>query len=283
MAWSVAVALTLSLIQPRVAWGHADLLAMIEAVAKQIETDPKNATLYLRRGELYRAHIDWKSAESDYDRAAQLDPKLTAVDFCRGRMLFESGRDERAKVELDKFLAVQTNHVDALMVRARVLVRLGQRKAAVADFTRAIARSAEPGPEYFLERAQAQVDDGEVDAALRGLDEGVRRLGPLVTLQLNAIDLDLTRKQFDDALRRLETISAQSTRKEKWLARRGEILAQAGRGEESKQAYASALHAIEALPPRLQQTPAMLNLKKQVGTALAAITASSNLDASEKK
>lgn len=149
MAVVIAAALSVSLIQPRVAWGHADLLAMIEAVAKQIESDPKNATLYLRRGELYRAHIDWKSAESDYDRAAQLDPKLAAVEFLRGRMLFESGRSERAKVELDKFLAGQTNHVDALMVRARVLVRLGQRKAAVADFSGAIAQSPEPGLNIF--------------------------------------------------------------------------------------------------------------------------------------
>ena len=256
---------------------------MIEAVTKQIETEPRNATLFLRRGELYRAHIDWKSAESDYDRAARLDPKLAVVDFCRGRMLFESGRDERARVELDKFLAGQTNHVDALIVRARVLVRLGQRQAAVADFTHAIAQAPEPGPEYFLERAQAQAAEGEVDAALRGLDEGVKRLGPLVTFQLYAMDLDLTRQHFDDALRRLETISAQSARKEKWLARRGEILALAGRRDEAKQAYAGASLAIEALPPRLRQSPAMMNLKRQVVDALATLTAKSNPEAADKK
>lgn len=283
MISGAALLLLLSLSQPRIVWGHADLLAMIEAVAKQIEGDPKNAGLYLQRGELYRAHIDWKSAEGDYDRAAKLDPKLTKVAFCRGRMLFESGRNESAKAELDKFLAGQPNHFEALMVRARVLLRLGQRKAAITDFTRAIAQSLEPGPEYFLERAQAQADEHEVDEALRGLDEGVKRLGPLVTLQLCAMDLDLIRKNFDDALRRLETISAQSARKEKWLARRGEILVQAGRLDEAKQAYASALRAIEALPPRLRQTPAMLNLKRQVDDALAPVSADRQPDSAVKK
>ena len=122
-----------------------------------------------------------------------------------------------------------------------------------------------------------------MEAALRGLDEGVKRLGPLVTLQLYAMDLALARQNFDDALRRLETISAQSARKEKWLARRGEILIRAGRRDEAKQAYAAALLAIGALPPRLQQTPAMLNLKKQVNDSFAAVAASSKPDASEKK
>ena len=279
----VAVALSFSFTKTPVAWGHADLLALIDLVGKQIEADPKNAVLYWRRAELYRLHLDWKLAESDYDHAAQLDPKLAAVDLGRGKLLYESGQNDRAKVELDKYLDGQPNQADALTTRARVLVKLGQRKAAVTDFTRAIEQMPKPMPEYFVERAQAQADEGENEAALRGLNEGVKRFGSSMTLQLYAIDLELALKHFDEALRRLETISNQSERKEKWLARRGEILVLAGRRDEAQKAFGAALDAIRSLPPRLQQTPAMLDLKKSVNDALASVTTGSNLDTSGKK
>ncbi len=264
-----AVALSFSLVKTPVAWGHADLLPLIDLVARQIEANPKNAALYWRRGELYRLHLDWKLAESDYDRAAQLDPKLVAVDLARGKLLFETGQHERAKVELDKYLAGQPNQLDALTTRARVLVKLGQGKDAVADFTRAIEQMPRPMPEYFVERAQAQSAAGENEAALRGLNEGVKIFGASMTLQLYAIDLELALQHFDEALRRLETISNQSERKEKWLARRGEILVLAGRQDEAQKSFAAARVAIESLPQRLKQTPAMLDLEKNVSRALA--------------
>ncbi len=257
------------------AFGHADLLALIDIVTKQIEADQKNANLYLRRGELYRAHADWKLAEGDYDRVAQLDPKLNTVDFCRGRLCFESGENGRARALLDKFLAGQPDHVEALLTRARLFVKLGEPKAAAADFTRAITHTAEPMPEHFLERAQAQGEYGEIEAALRGLDEGLKRFGPLVGIQLYAIELECTRKHFDEALGRLETISTRAERKERWLVKRGEILTLAGRRDEAKRSFNAALAAIEMLPPRLRQSPAMLELKKRVNDALTAAPADS--------
>ncbi|MBI3853712.1 MAG: tetratricopeptide repeat protein [Verrucomicrobia bacterium] len=281
--WMVFGVLALGLLKPTSALGHADLLALIDIVTKQIESDPKNAALYLRRGELYRVHADWKLAESDYDRVAQLDPQLLAVDFCRGKLCFDSGQNERARALLDKYLAGQPDHVDALMTRARLLLRLGERKAAVNDFTRAIAKTSDPMPEYFLERAQAQADDGEVEAAVRGLDEGLKRLGPLVGLELYAIELELARKNFDGALNRLEAITARSERKEKWLTRRGEILILAGRPDEARKSFAAALAAIESLPPRLRQTPAMIDLKKRVNEALALITSDSKSETVRKR
>ncbi len=262
--------LSISLLKTPGAFAHADLLAFIDIVSKQIEGDPKNASLYLRRGELYRVHTDWKLAESDYDRVAELDPKLDTVGFCRGKLCFESGQNDRARTFLDKYLAGRPDHVESLLIRARLLVKLGERKAAADDFTRAIAKAPDPMPEYFLERAQAQADDDEVEAALRGLDNGLKRLGPLVGLELYAIELELARRDFDHALSRLDAISARSVRKEKWLTRRGEILVLAGQLDEAKKSFTAALSAIDALPPRLRQTPAMHELKKRVNAVLAA-------------
>ena len=51
-----------------------------------------------------------------------------------------------------------------------------------------------------------QEDLEGVERAVAGLDEGVQRLGPLVTLHLAAVELELDRGQHDRALARIEAL-----------------------------------------------------------------------------
>jgi tetratricopeptide (TPR) repeat protein len=264
-------AVALGAFSPPAAEGHADLLRLIENLSQRIAASPTNAELYLLRGELYRTHTDWQLAEADYDRAGQLNPKLNGIELARGKLLFESGRPAEARTNLDRHLALQPTDVDGLVTRGQLLARLGEPRAAAADFTRAIAQSATPLPDYFLERARAEAAAGDSTKALAGLDEGLKRLGPLVALQLCALDLECAEKHFDRAIKRLETITDGSERKEKWLARRGEILVLAGRGEGARASFKAALEAIELLPPRQRSAPAMVELRRQVEAALGGI------------
>ena len=265
----------LSLLLPARVAAHQDLNDRIAELTKEIARHPKNAALYLKRGELHRLHEEWDAASADYDRATQLDPSLPAVDLARGDMLLAAGRPQAAKIALDRFLAKQPDHAVALVLHARVLVQLGQRLAAAEDFTHAIAQEPEPRPEHYLERAQALAAEGEghIDEALRGLDEGIQKLGPLVVLELLAIDLELRKKGYDAALARLEQIAAQSERKEEWLVRRGEILEQAGRAEEAHEAFLQAQAAIQSLPASIGQTTAMTELEARLRAALERQTA----------
>lgn len=272
VAW-LAICLTE---RPPVA-AHGDMHEQIAALTQRIEQDPANAVLYLKRGDLHRVHRDLAAALRDFERAAQLDPSLSVVNYRRGVTLLEAGMHEPAKIALDRFLARHPDHAGALVARARVLVRLGDRLAAAADFTRAIAELPKPRPEYYLERAQALAaeGDGRIDEALRGLDEGLTKLGPLVTLQLLAIDLELKKGRYDAALARLDQIAAPAARKETWLARRGEILEQAGRPGEAREAIAAALAAIEALPGHRRKTKAIEDLEARLRSALERLSASS--------
>jgi predicted negative regulator of RcsB-dependent stress response len=93
-------------------------------------------------------------------------------------------------------------------------------------------------------------------------------------LELYAIDLELRRRRYRDALARLDQIAARSQRKETWLARRGEILADAGRLSEARATYRQALAAIEALPEGARHTRATLELEGRLKAALAPPTVS---------
>jgi predicted Zn-dependent protease len=261
--WLLGVGILLS----SFAYAHEGLHEQIAAITAKIKRDPKNASLYLQRGELHRLHCDWSRAATDYNRAARLQPGLTIVDLARGKMLFESGRLQRSKLVLDRFLSQQPNHFEGLTTRARVLAKLGTTVDAIKDFTGAIAQS--PEPELYLERAETTVRDGKrLDEALSGLDEGIKRLGPIVTLQLPAIELELRRQNYEGALSRLDLVAAQSERKETWLVRRGEILRLAGRDEEARAAFNAALVAIESLPPWRRQSKAVTALQVRARSAL---------------
>ena len=267
--WILLSIFTCSLLPARVS-AHGDLDEQIAAVTKRIEKDPANAALFLKRGQLHRMHRDWDAAMADLDQASVLDPSLSVVDLARGRTLLEANWPIFAKRALDRFLAKQPTHTDGLVTRARVLVKLNQPVVAADDFTRAIANRSEPEPYLFIERAQALASAGDdrLEEALRGLDEGVKKLGPLVTLQLPAIELELKGKRYEAALARLETIAAQSPRQETWLTRRAEILAQAGRLTEARAARIAALAAIESLPPSRRQDKTTLELEARLRTEL---------------
>ena len=243
-------------------FAHADVHERIAAVDQQIQREPNNAKLYLKRGELHRLHRDWDAALADYHRAAELEPGSGEVLFLRGRMLLEAGQPEKAKRELDQFLESQPDHREALLTRARALASLGEGASAARDYTRVIASLTQPTPEYYLERAKALEASGQayIEEALGGLDQGIAKLGPLVTLQLYAIDLEVKREHFDAALDRLDVI-APWLRPERHLQRRGEVLLRAGKPDEARTSLSEALALLESHPQSRRRTSSSRTLE----------------------
>jgi tetratricopeptide (TPR) repeat protein len=254
---------------------HGAVHEQIAEVTEQLKANPTNAGLYVKRGELHSDHGDWDAALSDYDHAGQLNPSLSIVELARGRTLFQAARFDSAKEALDRYLGRQPNHTDALVLRARVLAQLGHLSASAIDYTRAIDYLAEirrPNPDYYFERARVVAAQGraQVREALRGLDDGMVTLGPLPTLQLYAIELELTIGRTDAALTRLDAVARQQpNRPEAWLVRRGEILEHAGRIVEARKAYEEAAAAIDLLSQHRRGTRATLELETRIKEAIS--------------
>jgi tetratricopeptide (TPR) repeat protein len=248
------------------AFGHGDLHLQIVEITKEIEKSPRSTELYMRRGELHRAHLDWDAAQADYDYAFSLDPKLPMIDLARGRLFLEANWPLSCKTAVDRFLAKNPDNYEGLTIRARALVKLNRRLEAAQDYTKAIVKAPEGRPELFLERAQALATEGKehVDEALKGLEEGIQKMGPLVTLNLYAMDLETENARYDAALKRLDDVMAKAPRKETWLERRGNILRQAGKPAEAREAYRAALEAMKTLPATRRNVPAMLDLEKRL-------------------
>ena len=253
------------------ALAHGDLHEQIAAVSAQIEKEPRNAELFLRRGELRRLHAEFPEAAADFAKASEIHPGWPQVELAKSRLALSTGNFEAAAAGMDQLLPKHPEYPEGWLIRARARNHLGDSLGAAKDYTEIVKRLERPEPEIYLERAAALAAAGgnHLNEALQGLNEGLAKLGPVMTLELAALDLELKLSRFDDALRRVDRLAATARRQESWLTRRGDILVQLGRTDDARVAYLKALEAIAALPPHHQVTQATADLKKRIDTSLA--------------
>jgi tetratricopeptide (TPR) repeat protein len=280
---ALALALLLCGLGTTRASAHGDLHDQIAEVTQQIARRPDDARLYVKRGELHRFHREWDAALADYDRAARIDPAMAEVDLGRGRTLLEAGQPEPAFAALGRFLERRPDHADARLSLARVLVKLWRPLEADAEYVRAIRLAGRPRPDLYFERATALASSGRVDSAIRVLDEGIERLGSLASLEDLAVSLERRRGNWDRALARLDRMSAGKTRRESFLARRGEIFAEAGRPDEARASFVAARASIENLPARLRRTRAIVRLDRAVKSSLDRLEAKTRKEKTDAK
>ena len=249
-----------------VLWAHGDLHEQIAAASRAIAKQPRDAALYLVRGELHRAHHETAPALADYATALRLDPALDAAHLARGRLLLEAHRAADALPDLDRFLARRPDHADALVIRARARAAVGDAPHAREDYDGALSLAA--NPDWFIERARLVRSSAGAAAALHGLDEGLARLGPILTLTLEAIDCELMLGHHDAALARLDRLVTASGAHPHWSLRRGDILLAAGRTKDAHRAFSTAVEEIDALPPARRRTRQNQALRARALSAL---------------
>ena len=265
----LGVGATLAIASP--CWAHQQIGLKLDQLNAEITEHPNDAELYVLRSDLYRLNRKWTLAEADLETAVGLTPNDPDLQFYLGRLWFDTGRPARARSALDQFIAARPGHVPGLVMRGRVLGALGDRLAAAADYDRVIARLDPPEPEHYLQRARWLVAEGgaHVDAGLRGIDEAIVRLGPLVTLIEFAIDVETGRGRYDVALARFASLPDVLAGRPDWLARRGDVLHAAGRVHEASTAYADALAAIEALSAKRRTVKVTVALEARLRRLLA--------------
>lgn len=249
---------------------HVFILSLTEELTRQ----PGNADLLLQRGERYRSHGDLASARTDLEAALASNPSLQPARLRLALVARDQDRLDEALTLLDTTLAAESTNLLARATRADVRVRAGRPAEAIPDFDRVLADSSHPRPELFIARARAvlSADTNAFSRALDGINEGIAQLGPVPSLQMLALDIEERSGNIDGALRRLDTLMAGMERKERWLMRRGDILRNAQRATEAKEAYRRALKALDALPERLRRTIASEELRRELGARLAGNT-----------
>jgi tetratricopeptide (TPR) repeat protein len=264
------------LLAPSLPYAHDAFDRRVALASARIEDDSSNAGHYIARSILYRDHGDFEAALTDLERAAQLEPLRRELGLLHGRLYLAWGQPERALRPLERSLEKRQDQPAANAALARVLSRLGRPLEAADRYTLAIDQTPRASPDHYLERARALCAAGEehYERALRGLDAGMERLGPVAALAMLAIEIELDLGQFDSALARVDRLADRSARQETWLAQRGEILELAQRPLEARASYSGALGEIQKLPAQRRRTPAMSQLQSRARAGLARLASS---------
>jgi tetratricopeptide (TPR) repeat protein len=248
---------------------HGAIHEQLQALAVALENSPDDPALLFRQAELLVAHDDRDAALGSLDRVETLAPGHYPTALPRARLVLAAGQPEQAVALLAAHLAAHPDDLTALLLRARAHSALGWRNEACADYREVWHRSgAAADCDLVQEIADALAADAPPEA-LTVLDAGLQHHGPVPSLLLRALELDLALHRHDSALQRVQFLRGLSPRPEPWMARRAEILAQAGRAAESRAAWQALVTHLETLPNLDRGAPALRQLAERARTALA--------------
>ena len=268
---ALGAALLLALCSP-LCWGHGAIDERIVELTADLAENPNDAKLRFLLAEAYAQHEEWEPAMRSLARAEELAPGVFPADLVRGRILLGARRAEEAKAALDRFLAANPAQPQALVFRARSLALLKMDAECLADYRAALAAIRNPEPELFQEVSEALSTRDQMDEAVRVLADGVEKLGPIPSLVLNAMRLEVATGRFDAALSRVDAMQKSAPRPEPWMAKRAALLGQAGRTDEARAAWKALAAHLAALPNLERGSHSMSILAEQAQQALQRIS-----------
>jgi tetratricopeptide (TPR) repeat protein len=262
-----APALALALALAATARAHVGIEQVERGVAAELAKHPDDPARHLDMARAHAIAREWDAALAELEDAARLGADPDVVGATKGQVFLDAGWPRMARIELDRVVARRPDAYGARFDRGRASAALGDVDAAARDYRAAIAGLASPQPEQVLALRDVLVGAGRRAEAVDALDAGIARLGPVPTLVLAAVDLEQDLGRPDAALARLDALSATGTPNPAWVARRGELLARAGRAGDARTEYRRALALIDARPPG--RASAFHDLRQRLETALA--------------
>jgi predicted Zn-dependent protease len=246
---------------------------------EQIAADPDNGRLRLSRGSLlldeHRAH----AALADFRSALELDPVLSIVHLLSAQALLADGQLEPAVAATRRYLELEPASAKGWRTLARALdarsaaAGAGVASEALEAFDRYFELALDPRPDDFLERADLQRRAGRFPEAVRGLEAGVSRLGPITALLRTQLEIERQRGDLNAALACADRLVAATPQKERWLIERARLLADLGRVDEARAALLQAEAALALRPGARQSAPALTELTNEIDRLEAELAA----------
>lgn len=247
--------------------GYHERIAELAAAVKAKPDDPR---LHYELANLRGLHGELAEALKELDRVDALAPGQFLTDLARGEAFFAVHKFGKAKGALDREIRAHPEATRAWLLRARTEHELRDQAASVADYGEAFKRAKNPEPDMVQEVSNAFAENGRPVEASEVLQAGIEKLGPIPSLVVRAIELDISTKNYDSALHRNDEAQAHAPRPEPWMARRAKILARAGRPDESKAAWKALADHLDALPDAERHSNAMTTLREEARHELGA-------------
>lgn len=168
----------------RIHWLLGDPLAALQDYTAALERDPQNPQLYFNRGQLHAEREDWPAACEDFSQVLQWAARpgiprgpelLLNAHLCRGMARQRLGDWQGALADFDQALQGDPQSGLAYFHRGQVRAALGDGLGAIQDYHQALALGvAVAEADIRRDLARAQIQTGDLQAALEQLNEAVR-------------------------------------------------------------------------------------------------------------
>ena len=240
----------------------------MEQLNQQIAAHPDDGPLYLRRATAYRNRQHWDEAARDLERAERLAVHPLELAMAWGRLHLEAGRPAAAVGALDRALDEDPSHLVARRLRARAAFESGDFDRAVDDYVQVLESAQSPTPDLVLDAASALAASGQLERAVEEIDRAVARFGSLTSLEQAAITYLSRLGRLDAALERTHRLPDKTRFAERWWLTRGNILEQAGRAGEAREAYGRARSLLESRTAGRPRSQTIEDVRERLDQAL---------------
>lgn len=207
---------------------HGDLHEAIERKSRQIEEKPGDILLLFERGMLYQEHGETGQALADFHRVLRLEPAYYVCHLPISQLYLAKGLPRKALFHINLFLEKEPGNPFGHEALASVYQMMGWDVQAVASLRRMIAlknsNAIRPDDYFRLADGILRASPGSYGEAIAALEEGAQRLGDIISLQSKILDLEIESRRYTEALERIGRIMAPLARKEKWLAKKEQVL-----------------------------------------------------------
>lgn len=271
IARSLAVALLAAagLSAPRLSLAHPAIEQQIRRLDRDISAAPERTDLVLRRAELFRRHGQLFEALEDLDTLERLAPGTANLAYYRARLFRDMQRHDEALPLIERHIAEAPGNPEAYFLLSQIHRERGYIDQSIDAHEKGLLLETRPSPDRYIELATAHQSIGDNNAALEAVERGMRKLGPIVALQLAALRIEMQSGMFDAALERVDSLKSTGVQEESRLVWRARVLSLSGRPHEAYEAYELAGKILSAQPERRRSTPANRQLSAEIERSLA--------------
>lgn len=244
---------------------HAHGLAndRIADISHQIEHQPKDAILYLKRGRVALDSAHWKDALRDFEKAEQLNENLFDAIYWQGYAKLKQGYTQSASEQLIRYLKKSPTSPSGHQYLAQAYVLLGKYSDAANHYDLAIQYNVNAQPQVYVERVQAlnKITPPPSKRIAKGIQDGIDILGPQINLLELMVETYAQAKQYKSAIL-WHTRYPQSLRNTpSWMLKHGQLYEWDDQVTEALLWYSKSIQSIALFTPAKQALPAYQNLK----------------------
>ncbi|QEA12474.1 tetratricopeptide repeat protein [Comamonas flocculans] len=148
-----------------------------------LQINPNNVPSLYGLAEIAERGSDWNRTYGLLSKVVELDPTNLAAHLKLGKLLLAAGQMDKALTASEAASRLKADDADVLALRAAVMFKLGDRKAAVDLAQQALSRNPKQS-DALVVLASQRLMDGDGDGALKYLDQALADNERDVALQL---------------------------------------------------------------------------------------------------